>query len=83
MCIRDRSSEDFENTFENYAGETSSLEDFKGRYVYIDVWATWCGPCKKEIPYLKAIEEKFHNRNIEFVSISVDEGKKCMEKNGG
>ena len=61
------------NNYENYAGGTSSLEDFKGRYVYIDVWATWCGPCKKEIPYLKAIEEKFHDRNIEFVSISVDE----------
>ena len=64
------------NNYENYAGGTSSLEDFKGRYVYIDVWATWCGPCKKEIPYLKAIEEKFHDRNIEFVSISVDDDKR-------
>ena len=61
------------NNYENYAGGTNSLEDFKGRYVYIDVWATWCGPCKKEIPYLNAIEEKLHDRNIEFVSISVDE----------
>lgn len=64
------------NNYENYAGGTSSLEDFKGQYVYIDVWATWCGPCKKEIPYLKAIEEKFHDRNIEFVSISVDDDKR-------
>ena len=64
------------NNYENYAGGTSSLEDFKGRYVYIDVWTTWCGPCKKEIPYLKAIEEKFHDRNIEFVSISVDDDKR-------
>jgi len=58
--------------YENYAGGTSSLDDFKGKYVYIDVWATWCNPCKIEIPYLKTIEEKYHGKNIVFVSISVD-----------
>jgi len=56
----------------NYAGGKSKLEDFKGKYVYIDVWATWCGPCRAEIPYLKAVEEKFHDKNIAFVSISID-----------
>ena len=61
--------------YENYKGGTSSLTDFKGKYVYIDVWATWCGPCKAEIPYLKEIEEKYHDKNIEFVSISVDRKK--------
>lgn len=59
--------------YENYAGGTTSLDDFKGKYVYIDVWATWCGPCKAEIPHLKKIEEKYHGRNIAFVSISIDE----------
>jgi thiol-disulfide isomerase/thioredoxin len=43
--------------------------------VYIDVWATWCGPCKGEIPFLKEIEKTYHSKNIEFVSISVDELK--------
>jgi thiol-disulfide isomerase/thioredoxin len=47
----------------------------KGKYVYIDVWATWCGPCRAEIPYLKKAEEKYHGKNIEFVSISVDTDK--------
>ncbi|WP_196889911.1 TlpA family protein disulfide reductase [Aureivirga sp. CE67] len=61
----------FEN-YENYKGGTVSLDDLKGKYVYIDVWATWCGPCKREIPHLKDLEKDFHNKNIEFVSISVD-----------
>ncbi|WP_224491075.1 TlpA family protein disulfide reductase [Robertkochia flava] len=58
--------------YENYAGGTTSLENLKGKYVYIDVWATWCGPCKREIPFLKTLEADYHNRNIEFVSISID-----------
>ena len=61
--------------YENYAGGTTSLADLKGKYVYVDVWATWCGPCKVEIPYLKEIEKDFHDKNIAFVSISIDEEK--------
>ncbi|MFE3871294.1 TlpA family protein disulfide reductase [Flavobacterium sp. ZS1P70] len=58
--------------YDNYAGGKTKLEDFKGKYVYIDVWATWCGPCRAEIPFLKKNEEKYHGKNISFVSISVD-----------
>ncbi|XCF07780.1 TlpA disulfide reductase family protein [Tamlana crocina] len=58
--------------YENYNGNTTSLEDLKGKYVYIDVWATWCAPCRKEIPFLKKIEKNYHNKNIHFVSISLD-----------
>jgi thiol-disulfide isomerase/thioredoxin len=61
--------------YENYAGGKTSLEDFKGKYVYIDVWATWCGPCRAEIPFLQKVEEKYHGKNIEFVSISIDKLK--------
>ena len=64
----------FEN-YENYAGGTTSLSDLKGKYVYVDVWATWCGPCKAEIPFLKEVEEKYKDKNITFVSISVDDGR--------
>ena len=58
--------------YENYNGGTTSLDDLKGKFVYIDVWATWCGPCKVEIPHLKEVEKEFHDKNIAFVSISVD-----------
>ena len=61
--------------YENYLGGTTSLEELKGKYVYVDVWATWCGPCKREIPSLKEVEKKYHGKNIEFVSISVDKAK--------
>ncbi|MGY5355964.1 TlpA family protein disulfide reductase [Wenyingzhuangia sp. IMCC45467] len=60
------------NNYENYKGGKTSLKDLRGYYVYIDIWATWCGPCKVEIPYLKELEGKFHKKNIKFVSISVD-----------
>ncbi len=58
--------------YENYKGGTTSLDDLKGKYVYIDVWATWCGPCKREIPYLKEITKKYDGKNITFVSMSID-----------
>ena len=58
--------------YENYKGGTTSLDDLKGKFVYIDVWATWCGPCKREIPYLKEVEKKYHEKNVTFVSLSVD-----------
>ena len=63
------------NNYENFKGGTSSLNDFKGMYVYIDLWATWCNPCKMQIPYLQKIEKQFHNKNIAFVSISLDAKK--------
>ena len=62
--------------YENFNGESTSLSDLKGKYVYLDIWATWCGPCKVEIPYLKALEEKYKDANITFVSISVDDPKR-------
>lgn len=61
--------------YENFKGGTTSLDDLKGKYVYIDVWATWCGPCKKEIPFLKKIEKLYHKKNIAFVSISVNKSE--------
>jgi len=69
-------------TFENYIavnGEKKSLSSYKGKYVYIDVWATWCGPCIKEIRPLQNLEKEYHKKNIAFVSISIDESR----RNGG
>jgi thiol-disulfide isomerase/thioredoxin len=61
--------------YENFNGEETSLDDLKGKFVYVDVWATWCGPCKYEIPSLKKVEKKYHDKNIAFVSMSIDRKK--------
>lgn len=61
-------------------GNMVKSEDLKGKVIYIDVWATWCGPCKGEIPYLKTLEEELHTEDIAFVSISVDNDKAAWEK---
>ncbi|WBX73440.1 TlpA disulfide reductase family protein [Tenacibaculum pacificus] len=61
--------------YENNKEGMTSLDDLKGKYVYLDIWATWCNPCKKEIPSLQKIEKQYHNKNIKFVSISVDNKK--------
>lgn len=65
--------------FENQNGEMVKLSDFKGKLVYIDVWATWCGPCKQEIPKLKALEKEMTGENVVFISLSVDNPDKVDE----
>lgn len=73
LTAKGQPSPKFDN-LENYNGGKTSLDDLigKGKYVYIDVWATWCGFCKKEIPLLKRFEQQYHDKDIEFVSLSVD-----------
>jgi len=59
--------------YENAKGGENSLDSFKGKYVYIDVWATWCRPCIEEIPALQSLEKEYAGKNVEFLSISTDE----------
>ena len=65
--------------FNDINGKEVAFSSFKGKFIYIDVWATWCGPCKGEIPSLKKLEEKYKKDKIVFVSVSVDEDKKAWE----
>lgn len=60
-------------TLENPEGKVSKLSDLYGKLLYLDIWATWCGPCCAEIPYMEQLAAHFKgDRRIEIVSISVD-----------
>jgi|LGOV01.1.fsa_nt_gb thiol-disulfide isomerase/thioredoxin len=71
-------------SYPDVSGNEYALGDFKGKYVYIDVWATWCGPCKAEIPELAKLVTEYKGKDIVFVSVSVDDNrgawKKMLEK---
>ena len=58
--------------YKDVNGKTVSLKDLRGKYIYIDVWATWCTPCRGELPDLKKLEEKMKGKKICFLSISID-----------
>ena len=61
-------------------GEYIKLTSFKGNLVYVDVWATWCGPCISEIPSLKSLQQKYKDEKIVFLSVSVDTDKDAWGK---
>lgn len=65
----------FNFTYQDINDKPVSFSDFKGKLVYIDVWATWCGPCMNEIPFLKTLEEEYRDKDIVFLSISIDKMK--------
>lgn len=54
-------------------GKQYNLADFKGKYVVIDVWATWCGPCKQESPFFDKMAIKYKNEPVQFIAISTDQ----------
>ncbi len=56
-------------------GKIVKLSDFKGNYVYMDVWATWCRPCMAEMPYLEKLKEKYKDAKIIFVGVNVNDYK--------
>lgn len=64
------------NDYIDYKGGKKSLKDFRGNYIYIDVWATWCKPCIAQIPFLKKLEEEYKDANIKIVSISTDNDRR-------
>jgi peroxiredoxin len=60
-------------------GQPLSLADYRGKVVLVDFWATWCGPCVRELPNVLAAYEKFHGKGFEIVGISLDKDRTKLD----
>lgn len=65
---------------ERMNGESLSLSSLRGKVVLLDVWASWCGPCKQELPMLDAIAARLRGRGVEVLAVSVDQQRENVLK---
>ena len=67
-------------TVDRMSGGTLALSSLHGKVVLLDVWASWCGPCKQELPMLDAIAGRLHRRGVEVLAVSVDQERENVDK---
>ena len=68
---------DLEGTFLD--GKPLKWDDYRGKIVLVEFWATWCGPCRMELPHIKRSYQSYHSKGFDVVSISVDDDKRAVE----
>ena len=73
-------------TLDDLQGQSVSLSDFKGQAVFLDFWASWCGPCIEDFPYLEQIKQQTRDQKVVFLSISLDssadEWRQAVDEHG-
>lgn len=63
----------------NLKQETIKLSAYKGKVVYLDFWASWCGPCRKTFPWMNEMQKKYSKSGFEVVAINVDQKKELAD----
>jgi thiol-disulfide isomerase/thioredoxin len=66
--------------FEDGQGRKRALVDFRGKVVLLNLWATWCGPCRKEMPTLDRLQSQLGGADFEVVALSIDRGGQAVVK---
>ncbi|MEZ5498094.1 MAG: TlpA disulfide reductase family protein [Steroidobacteraceae bacterium] len=61
-------------------GDPLQLEQFKGKVVYVDFWASWCAPCRKSFPWMQSIQREFSNSDFVVVAVNVDRDRKLADE---
>jgi thiol-disulfide isomerase/thioredoxin len=64
----------------NAAGESVALEKLKGRVVYVDFWASWCGPCRRSFPWMNEMQQKYGAAGFTIVGVNVDKRRPDAER---
>ena len=72
-CPADAKPANLDFTLKDVEGKDVLLQSFKGKVIVLDFWATWCGPCKVEIPHFIEFQEKYGQKGLQVVGISVDD----------
>ena len=66
--------------FEDGKGQKRTLADFRGKVVLLNIWATWCGPCRKEMPTLDRLQSRLGGADFDVVALSIDRGGQAVVK---
>lgn len=70
--VKDPETFDYKFTLKNAAGQKVAFSQYKGKVIFLNMWATWCGPCRAEMPTIQSLYEKMDTAQVAFVILSVD-----------